>query len=90
MSRPSPRQAPRTVARSISISATTTTNTWALRNVVKSPNPGTRRLFGVAISLSASGRTLAVGAPGEDSNATGIDGDREDESAPIAGAAYLY
>ena len=46
--------------------------------------------FGRSIALSASGRTLAVGAPGENSNATGIDGDRNNEDAQNAGAAYLY
>jgi hypothetical protein len=67
-----------------------TTNTWTLRNVVKSANPGYHDFFGRSISLSASGRTLAVGAPRENSNATGIDGVRKNEDAPNAGAAYLY
>jgi hypothetical protein len=67
-----------------------TTNTWALRNVVKSANPGYHDFFGRSISFSASGRTLAVGAPRENSNATGIDGVRNNEDAPNAGAAYLY
>ena len=66
------------------------TGSWALRNVVKSANPGFRDQFGTSIGLSASGRTLAVGAPGENSNARGIGGDRVNESAPNAGAAYLY
>ena len=43
-----------------------------------------------SISLSASGRTLAVGAHLKNSNATGIDGERENKVAPNAGAAYLY
>ena len=66
------------------------TGTWALRNVVKSPRPRFRDWFGLSIALSSSGRTLAVGAPGENSNATGIDGDRNNEKAQNAGAAYLY
>ena len=65
-------------------------NTWSLRNVVKSPRPGYRDYFGLTIALSSSGRTLAVGGPGENSNATGIDGDRNNENAQNAGAAYLY
>ena len=65
-------------------------NSWTLRNVVKSPNPQQADAFGLSISLSASGRTLAVGASGEDSNARGIDGDRTNNSASQAGAAYLY
>ena len=63
---------------------------WELRNVVKSPNPGLNDQFGISISMSATGRTLAVGASGEDSSATGIDGNRTHEDAPEAGAAYLY
>jgi len=65
-------------------------STWALRNVVKSPRPGFRDWFGLSIALSGSGRTLAVGGPGDNSNATGIDGDRNNELAQNAGAAYLY
>jgi len=45
---------------------------------------------GRAISLSGSGYYLAVGSPGEDSNATGIDGDRYNISAENAGAVWLY
>jgi trimeric autotransporter adhesin len=65
-------------------------NTWSLRNVVKSARPGFRDVFGLSIALSGSGRTLAVGAPGENSSATGIDGVRQNEDAQNAGAAYLY
>jgi hypothetical protein len=46
--------------------------------------------FGSAISLSADGNTLAVGATGEDSAATGIDGDQADNSARNAGAVYVF
>ena len=65
-------------------------NSWSLRNVVKSARPGFHDYFGLNFALSGSGRTLAVGAPGEDSNATGIDGDRNNSLAPNSGAAYLY
>ena len=63
---------------------------WQLRSVVKAPNPGVEDFFGFSVSLSGSGRTLAVGAMHEDSNARGIDGVQSNESAPDAGAAYLY
>jgi hypothetical protein len=46
--------------------------------------------FGASLSLSADGNTLAVGAPGEGSNATGIDGDQTDNSAGEAGAVYVF
>jgi hypothetical protein len=42
------------------------------------------------VALSGSGLTLAVGAPYEDSAATGVDGDRTDTSRPEAGAVFLY
>jgi hypothetical protein len=46
--------------------------------------------FGQGIALNADGNTLAVGAPGEDSNATGIDGDQTDNSVSSAGAVYVF
>lgn len=41
-------------------------------------------------SLALWGDTLAVGAPAEDSAATGIDGDQDDDSADGAGAVYVF
>jgi len=46
--------------------------------------------FGRGLAISGHGRTLAVGAPGEDSAALGVDGDPNDHSAPNAGAVYLF
>lgn len=46
--------------------------------------------FGSALSLSADGRRLAVGAPGEASAAQGVNPDQTDMSAPYAGAAYVF
>jgi trimeric autotransporter adhesin len=43
-----------------------------------------------ATSLSADGRTLAVGALEEDSAASGIGGNQNDGNATGAGAVYLY
>ena len=45
--------------------------------------------FGYAVSLS-DGTRFAVGAPSQDSRATGVDGDEADNSATQAGAAYVY
>lgn len=42
------------------------------------------------MALSADGSTLAVGAPDESSIATGIDGVQLDNSAPDAGAVYVF
>ncbi len=41
-------------------------------------------------SVAVSGDTVVVGAPGESSNATGVDGDQSDNSAANSGAAYVF
>ena len=41
-------------------------------------------------ALALSGDTLVVGAPGENSGATGIGGNQTNGSAPHAGAAYVF
>ena len=63
---------------------------WALVSVVKAPVPATNNRIGEAVALSGSGRTLAIGAPYENSAARGIDGDRTDTSLQESGAVYLY
>lgn len=56
----------------------------------KASDVGSTDFFGFAISLSGDGNTLAVGAEGEDSNATGINGNDADNSAENAGAVYVF
>jgi trimeric autotransporter adhesin len=56
----------------------------------KAANVNGGDVFGSAVALSADGTTLAIGAKGEDSAATGIDGDPTDNSAPAAGAVYVF
>jgi hypothetical protein len=63
---------------------------WSQQAYIKASNTDAYDRFGAAISLSADGSSLAAGATGEDSNATGIDGDQADNSAENAGAVYLY
>ncbi len=46
--------------------------------------------FRQGVSLSANGKIMAVGAPGEDSAATRIGGDQSDNSAEDSGAVYIY
>src|SRR5205823_211950 len=46
--------------------------------------------FGYSISLSGDGNLLVAGAIGEDSGATTVNGDEKDNSAPNAGAAYVF
>ncbi len=55
---------------------------------VKASNTGSNDRFGHAVAVS--GDTLVVGAVQEDSGATGIDGNREDEGAMDGGAVYVF
>ena len=57
---------------------------------LKASTPGTNDLFGVALAVSGDGNTMAVGAIGEASNATTIGGNQADNSAPNAGAVYIF
>ncbi len=63
--------------------------TWSHAAYVKAPNAGGDEYFGRSVALSGDGLTLAVGADGEDSAATGIGGDQADDTAPFAGAVYV-
>lgn len=63
---------------------------WSQGVYVKSANTDAGDTFGAALSLADDGLMLAVGAHGESSAATGVGGDQSDDSAAIAGAAYLY
>ena len=63
---------------------------WVQQAYVKASNAGQSDLFGMNVALSADGNTMAVGAPWEQSAATGINGDQKDDSLPQAGAAYVF
>jgi nicotinamide mononucleotide (NMN) deamidase PncC len=63
---------------------------WSQQAYVKASNTGVNDRFGFAISLSAGGDTLAVAAPGEDSDATGIDDDQGNNNAGDSGAVYVF
>ncbi|NOX75116.1 MAG: integrin [Gammaproteobacteria bacterium] len=63
---------------------------WSQQVYVKASNTETGDSFGGAVALSADGNTLAAGAIGEKSNATGIDGDQMNNSASNSGAVYVY
>jgi len=66
-----------------------TGTTWSQQAYVKASNTGASDRFGSTIALSGDGATLAVSAL-ETSAATGINGNQADNSAPNAGAAYLF
>ena len=63
---------------------------WSQQAYVKASNTGAGDLFGESVALSGDGNTLAVGATGEASNATGIGGDGTNDSLPQAGAIYVF
>jgi hypothetical protein len=60
---------------------------WRQQAYFKASNTGEGDIFGYPVSLSSG--TLAVGAPYEDSAATGVDGDQSDDSAADSGAVYV-
>ncbi len=62
--------------------------TWSQQAYVKASNTGAGDGFGRAVAIS--GDTMVVGARGEGSKATGIDGNQADNSAGGAGAVYVY
>lgn len=63
---------------------------WAQQAYVKASNSDAHDIFGYSVALSADGRTLAVGAPREDSDAVGVEGDQSNNLADDAGAVYMY
>lgn len=65
-------------------------STWLQQAYLKASTPGQQDNFGDSLALSADGHTLVVGAPLEDSDATGIDGDQNNDNAEHAGAAYVF
>jgi hypothetical protein len=64
--------------------------TWSQESYIKASNTGEADSFGFSVALSANGSVLAVGAPGDDSAATGVGGNQADDSAPDAGAVYVF
>jgi hypothetical protein len=63
---------------------------WIQQAYLKASNTGYNDGFGSSVSLSADGNTLAIGAYGESSSGTGINGNQADNSASRAGAAYVF
>lgn len=62
-------------------------STWTQRAFIKASNPNARDWFG--LSLALDGHTLVVGAVGEASKATEVNGDQRDNSVPSSGAVYV-
>ncbi|MDP3090782.1 MAG: cadherin-like beta sandwich domain-containing protein [Nitrospira sp.] len=65
-----------------------TNGVWRQQAYLKASNTGAGDLFGWSVVLS--GDTLAVGAIGESSAATGINGNQADNGAFYSGAVYVF
>lgn len=65
-------------------------NQWTQTAYLKSTNSDKLDSFGYDVALSEDGLTAVVGSPGEDSNATSVNGDEMDNSSDNSGAAYVF
>ena len=63
---------------------------WTQQSQFKHKEIDSGDLFGTTLSLSYDGNILAVGAPFESSNATGIGNDETNNSDDDSGAVFLY
>ncbi|MFN6203753.1 MAG: beta strand repeat-containing protein [Acidobacteriota bacterium] len=61
---------------------------WIQQAYLKASNTGVGDFFGYSVAVS--GDTVLVGTPYEDSSATGVNGNQNDNSATSAGAAYVF
>jgi hypothetical protein len=61
---------------------------WSQQAYLKASNTGREDVFGCAVAMSHE--TVVVGAAGESSSATGVNGDQTDNRAVISGAAYVF
>jgi hypothetical protein len=62
--------------------------TWSPQAYLKASNTEANDLFGSSVAIS--GETVVVGANGEASNGTGVNGTQTDNSAGNSGAAYVF
>jgi hypothetical protein len=64
------------------------TTTWTQQAYLKASN--TENFDGFSGSIAISGETVVIGAPGERSNSTGVNGDQTNNSIQGAGAVYVF
>jgi hypothetical protein len=69
---------------------TRTGTTWAQKAYIKASNAEAYDEFGSAMAMSKDGKILAIGARSEASAAKGVNGNMNDNSAPGAGAVYIF
>jgi len=63
-------------------------DTWTQQAYLKASNTGASDWFGEQVAVS--GDTVVVGANGEDSSATGVNGNQTLNNAEYSGAAYVF
>lgn len=59
---------------------------WSVAHYIKASNTAPHQNFGVNVSMSASGRVIAIGASGESSPT----GEPDEDPAPKSGAVYVF
>ncbi|RZA07456.1 MAG: hypothetical protein EOO68_03405 [Moraxellaceae bacterium] len=57
---------------------------------VKASNTEANDWFGWSVAISGDGKTMAVGATAESSNAVGVNGDQASNTSPTSGAVYVF
>ncbi len=65
-----------------------TAGVWSQQAYLKASNTGAFDYFGWSVAIS--GDTIVVGAYGESSAATGVNGNQTDNTAAVSGAAYVF
>jgi hypothetical protein len=63
---------------------------WLQQAYLKETHPHSQDAYGTALALSDDGNTLAAGAIGDASAASGVNGDSADTTMPVSGATYVY
>lgn len=69
---------------------TQTANVWLQNAYLKASNTGVGDQFGFRVALNSTGNRAAIGAPFEDSGASGANGDGLDNSIGESGAVYIF
>ncbi len=69
---------------------TRTRGRWSQQAYVKSSNSDAGDQFGWSVTLSDDGNVMAVGAPTEQGNTRGVNGNQTDNSFANAGAVYVF
>ena len=67
---------------------TRSASVWSQQAYLKASNTGINDLFGYSVAIS--GDIVVVGSPDEDSDATAVNGNQNNESATDSGAAYIF